>query len=89
MLTIVAFFLSSLTQIAAVTTRNHNYVTMQNKQTSLHVMVVTDARSSIECAVHCTVTEGCSRAQYKESSCELLSESAVGDDFELGTAENT
>ena len=62
---------------------------MNNKQTSLQVMAVTDARSSIECAVHCTVTEGCRRAQYKESGCELLSESAVGDAFELVAAEDT
>ena len=81
---VIAFMIKLLVQTADASTKHNMYNTILNKRAMLDVMKETDARSSIECASHCTITNGCRRAQWRTSGCELLMETELGEAIELG-----
>ena len=50
-----------------------NFIVLKNKRaTEAETLSVTDSRSLPECSVRCKLTEGCNKANYISSSCELL-----------------
>ena len=59
---VIAFMIGSLIQTADASTKHNMYNKIMNKRAMLDVMKETDARSSMECATHCTITNGCRRA---------------------------
>ena len=66
---IVAF----ITHIRAETSFT-KYKVVQNKRAELNVTSVTDHCSIAECAVRCTETDGCRKANWFANTCELLRE---------------
>ena len=50
-----------------------NFIVLQNKRApETETISVKDARSVEECAVRCKQTDGCNKANFISSSCELL-----------------
>ena len=69
--------------MAAATTKSNIYSKIMNERAMLEVMKVTDAQSPMECAAYCTIIDGCRRAQWRTSGCELLTNTALGEPIEL------
>ena len=83
------FAFEILNQIAVMAASNHFYSKLINKKALLAPTMITDARSSIDCASYCTATYGCYRAQLVSSMCELLSEPQLGETIQLSHEPNT
>ena len=49
-----------------------NYKVIKNTRAELDIISVTDAKSLLKCTAQCTKTEGCNRANWSQSRCELL-----------------
>ena len=81
---IIVFLFELFIQMIAATTKSNIYSKVMNERAMLEVMKETDARGSMECAAHCTMTDGCRRAQWRASGCELLTDAALGEPIELG-----
>ena len=86
---IITFMLKLIIQIAAATIKNNIYHKIMNERAMLEIMKETDARNAMECAAHCTITDGCRSAQWRASGCELLSDTELGEHIELCHEEET
>ena len=59
-------------QINAIEINGKKYKSVKGIKAKLNITKVIKARSVVQCASHCSNTEGCERANFRNSSCELL-----------------
>ena len=86
---ITTFIFKLIIRIATANSNSNIYSNIMNERATLEVMKHTDARSSLECAAHCTQTNGCQRAQWRTSGCELLEETIQGELIVLSPEDKT
>ena len=70
---LLAVFIAVLLLIDATTVK---YKTHQNKKSSANVVRTIMARNSIDCARKCRDMDGCRSVNFKDKTCDLLSESS-------------
>ena len=80
---IIIFGFCFIYQIGAIEINGKTFKFLKGIQANLNVTRVTDARSVVECAIHCRNAEGCSRANFRYSTCEILDVDPGRRDIEL------
>ena len=70
---ILIIIIELIAYIYCMNIKGNDFTILLNKRGIAEVFSILDANSVIQCAIHCSSTEGCNHANFRNSThCELL-----------------
>ena len=89
MMILIFACLSLVHQISSLEIDGEHFKSIKAIQANLNIKKVVNASSVVQCATHCSNDEGCTRANYYDSTCEMLDFEPDGGEIELVEEHNS